>query len=90
MATKAALRAAHTIARELYQSAGGNYLTDAEIIDRETGLPELIECLQHAVHWFDQLTPKDAARYQAAIWKAVDGKRLEPVACHPDLIEGAP
>lgn len=32
--------------------------------------PELLEALQHAVHWFDQLKPEDIARYRIAIAKA--------------------
>jgi hypothetical protein len=32
--------------------------------------PDLLRELQHAVHWFDQLTPEDVARYRAVIAKA--------------------
>lgn len=32
--------------------------------------PDLLEALKHAVNWHDQLTPKDIARYKAAIAKA--------------------
>jgi hypothetical protein len=32
--------------------------------------PDLLECLQHAVNWFDQLNSNDYARYRAAIAKA--------------------
>lgn len=31
---------------------------------------ELLEALQHCVHWFDQLKPEDVARYKIAIAKA--------------------
>lgn len=34
--------------------------------------PELLEALQHAVHWFDQLKPEDIARYRIAIAKATN------------------
>jgi hypothetical protein len=32
--------------------------------------PDLLRELQHAVHWFDQITPEDVARYRSAIAKA--------------------
>lgn len=32
--------------------------------------PELLDALKHAVHWHDQLTPADIARYEAVIAKA--------------------
>lgn len=32
--------------------------------------PDLLRELQHVVHWFDQLTPEDIARYRIAITKA--------------------
>lgn len=31
---------------------------------------ELLKELEHAVRWFDQITPADVARYKAAIAKA--------------------
>jgi (2Fe-2S) ferredoxin len=31
---------------------------------------ELVEALEHAVHWFDQLKKEDADRYKAVIAKA--------------------
>lgn len=33
--------------------------------------PDLLEALQHAVRWFDQLKPEDIARYRIAIAKAL-------------------
>lgn len=35
--------------------------------------PELLEQLQHAVRWFDQLKPEDIERYRAVIAKATGG-----------------
>lgn len=36
-------------------------------------IEELLSCLEHAVHWHDQLTKDDIARYQAVISKAKGG-----------------
>lgn len=35
--------------------------------------PELLEALEHAVRWFDQLKPEDIARYRVSIEKATGG-----------------
>ena len=53
--TAAAMRAANAIAKEIYGSQGGNYIRDAAIIDRETGLPQLLAACMAAKAHTDEL-----------------------------------
>lgn len=71
----AAARVLHEIdgreSMEVCDVKSADYFTDdAEAVLRAAGFPDLLRELQHAVRWFDQLTPADIQRYRAVIAKA--------------------
>ncbi len=55
------------------EKSGKHFITKSEQ-DANANLfaasPELLQMLKHAVHWHDQLTAEDVARYEAVIAKA--------------------
>lgn len=64
--------ARNNLIASMYPDRGSNYTREqveanARLI---AAAPELLETLQHAIHWHDQLTPADIARYEAVIAKA--------------------